>query len=330
MAEKEQVVHAERIFITAEMARRFLTKNIDHNRAINRSRLDQDVRDMKAGKWMENGETIKFADTGELIDGQHRLMACAEAGAGFWSLVVYGVKKEAFITIDRGQPRSIGQQFNTTRGTVNYNHVSAALVWLYSFHDGIALTHQRPTAGELADVLDENPGIEDSVKAARSIHHQIKVPSVSALAFCHYCMTRQDAGRAEKFFDAMATGANLREIDPAYCLRQRLIKSAGSAMHRIPTYDFIALVFKAWNAEKEGRTIENGLRWSVGESFPNIGPIGTRKRRLAPVSVPVKTLGTARKPFGKGNAKSPHNPVAYKLKKLSGKWSLDKQARKEA
>ena len=37
------------------------------------------AEDMAAGRWKENGETIKFDSEGRLIDGQHRLAAVVKA-----------------------------------------------------------------------------------------------------------------------------------------------------------------------------------------------------------------------------------------------------------
>lgn len=333
MAEKQ--VHTERIFVTSEMARRWLRSNIEGNRRVNSNRVNQYARDMKSGKWKENGETLKFADTGELIDGQHRLTASVESGIGFWSLVSYGIKKEAFITIDRNQPRSIGQQLHLAYGATDYNNLQAALTWLSVFVDGIvAATRARPTASELQELFNENPGMQDSVRAAAVTHGSLRTPSRSALAFCHYCFTRQDATLAESFFEALSTGASLRTIDPVFRLRERIITSSAAANKRLSTFEFIALVFKAWQAEKEGRTIEGTLRWQVGESFPNIGPIGTKKRRVEGVippvkEAPVKRIGKRGRKYGDGNANSPQNAAVRakgaKMAKLLAKpLSLDR------
>ncbi len=319
--------HTERIFVTAEMARRWLRSNIENNRHINGDRVAQYVRDIKAGRWTENGETIKFAQTGELIDGQHRLTACVEAGIGFMTLVAYGVPKEAFVTIDRNQPRSIGQQLRLTHGITDHTNVQGALSWLARFIDGIVIERLRPTATEIEALLDENPGICDSVRNARDIQYHLKTPSASALAFAHYCFTRQDATLAEVFFAELKTGANLRTVDPAYRLRERIISSSALAIRRISTYEFLALLFKAWIAVKEGRTIEAGLKWQVGESFPNIGPIGKNKHRPGAFAVPVKEapvkkFGKAGLPAGKGN--SPSGKVGKALRMES---KLEKLAR---
>ena len=50
--------------------------------------------DMEAGNWQWNGESIKFAEDGTLLDGQHRLAAIAESGVTLPVLVVRGLPNE--------------------------------------------------------------------------------------------------------------------------------------------------------------------------------------------------------------------------------------------
>lgn len=282
-------VHTERIFVNSEMARKWLRLNMPGNRPISEPRVKQYARDMKNGKWQENGDTIKFSDTGELIDGQKRLTACVECGIGFWSLIAYGVKPEAFITIDRNQTRSTGQMLHLMAGITDYNNVSSALRWLTAFRDGIVLPTARPTTGEIADMLALHPGIVDSTAQAARVIRRFRAGPAGLIAFCHYLFSRQDATLAELFFDSLATGANLRENDPIGRLRERIIAASTSTSKRIAPYELIALFFKTWLAEREQRTVNQAMRWQTGESFPNIGPIlSTGKTRLEAITPPVK------------------------------------------
>lgn len=275
--EASKAVHAERMFITAELARRWIKLNIENNRQVNQERVNSYSRDMKSGKWRENGDSIKFAEDGSLIDGQHRLLACIQAGVGFWSLVAFAIKREALLTIDRGQPRTRGQVLRLDSGLADQNAVAATLAWLFRFKDGIMVARANATDTEMAEMLLEHPGIKESISAARKVLHQFKAGSVSVVAICHYLFTRQDATLAELFFDSLAKGASLREVDPVYQLRKRLIGSA-SAGRKLEGHPTIALYFKTWLAEREQRTM-NSLQWQPSESFPNIGPIGTAKMR---------------------------------------------------
>lgn len=280
------LVHTERTFITASMAARFLKMNIENNRPVSENRVSQYARDMRTGHWKENGDTIKFAATGELIDGQHRLKASLECGVGFWALVAYGVKKDAFITIDRNQVRSTGQQLRLTRGISDYNNVAGTLTWLWRFREGIMLITGAPTSIEAEELLQHHPKLLNSVAVVRRGFARFKAGSVAPVALCHYLFMRQDAELAELFFESLWTGTDMRESMPVFHLRERIIASASSPRFKIGSHELVALYFKTWNAEREGREVKV-LRWVPNEGFPNIGPISPVGGKEKPPVTPV-------------------------------------------
>lgn len=83
----------EVIEITPEVARVYLKQNTNNRNLIKR-KLAQYAKDMKEGRWVLNGEPIQFDDSGELINGQHRLNACIRSNSAFTTLVVFGVSGE--------------------------------------------------------------------------------------------------------------------------------------------------------------------------------------------------------------------------------------------
>src|SRR5258708_40251676 len=76
--------------ITPEMATQWLEKNT-MNRRIRQSDVDNLTGIMKRGQWELNGETIIISDTGDVLDGQHRLSACFLGNTAFQSYVVIGM-----------------------------------------------------------------------------------------------------------------------------------------------------------------------------------------------------------------------------------------------
>jgi len=80
------------------------------------------VRDIKAGKWVENGQTIVISDLGNLINGQHRVRAFLACGFFPQVLVVKGVNEElGYKTTDTGTSRTAGDVFKA-HGIPNYTH----------------------------------------------------------------------------------------------------------------------------------------------------------------------------------------------------------------
>lgn len=278
-------IKVERLLVTPDMARKWLGLNIENNRRLSVRRIADYARDMKNESWTENGETIKFTVDMKLIDGQHRLLACVEANVGFYTLVAWNVPHKAFVNIDRNQSRSTGQLLHLVKGISDYNNVAAALAWLYRFRDGFMLSERdyRPTAKEILDLAEKHKDMPESVRTAIGINRRFKAGSVCTVAVCHYLFTRQDKDAAEGFFSELSTGADLRQKDPVFKLRERLLASYNSQRgKRLDTYDTIALYFKAWQAYKEKRTfgVETRLTWHPGESFPNIGPVSALKHKV--------------------------------------------------
>lgn len=108
--------------ITPEKAVEMLKGNTN-NRKVKIRDVHTYAHDMKTGKWKANGETIVIGADGKVLDGQHRLMACVEAGTPFLSLVVEyppesgnydtGIKRSTLdtMTIDGADPDLCNQTF---------------------------------------------------------------------------------------------------------------------------------------------------------------------------------------------------------------------------
>lgn len=103
----------EEIKMTPEMANEILERN-KNNRKIRLYVVDRYARDMANGKWEINGDTIVFDESGNLTDGQHRLMAVVKAGVTVDMIAVYGIPFSA--TKDIGLPRSIADNIRMQYG----------------------------------------------------------------------------------------------------------------------------------------------------------------------------------------------------------------------
>lgn len=100
--------------ITPDVARRMLKSNV-HNRKMKRAGYVQDMLD---GAWELNGSSIVFSDTGALLDGQNRLMACIRANKPFVTVVVRGIVATAQESMDIGAARTLSDML-TLRGYPN-------------------------------------------------------------------------------------------------------------------------------------------------------------------------------------------------------------------
>ena len=107
----ENPAHVKLVTITPEMAEIMLEKNIA-NRKVNQANVNRIAADMATGNYKVNGETIKISPNGEILDGQHRLLASVKSGMPFQTYIVYNVGRDTIGTIDMGKGRSVADSLN--------------------------------------------------------------------------------------------------------------------------------------------------------------------------------------------------------------------------
>jgi len=153
--------------ITPKLAEKYLEENVDYNRPISQRYVDLYARDMKAGKWIVNGETIKFNGTGALLDGQTRLWACVEAGVPFTTAVARGVP--SLDDVDRGRRRSMAHIL-AMRQVKNAIKVATALRTIWRWENTNWRAQQIvPSTRESLELLDAYPIIEEITQVGARI-----------------------------------------------------------------------------------------------------------------------------------------------------------------
>ena len=93
--------------ITPQIAARYLSHNVQHNRNLRRDYVEMLARDMAKGAFRCTHQGIAFDDEGNLIDGQHRLNAVLLANTPVRMLVTRGLSTDVVNSIDKGSQRSL-------------------------------------------------------------------------------------------------------------------------------------------------------------------------------------------------------------------------------
>lgn len=97
---------SEIIKVTPQMAAEWLSLN-ENNRPLRRTVIEGLKAAFARGEYMTTHQGIAFSETGELLDGQHRLTAISELRDGcFPMLVSRGVIENAFTVMDIGLKRT--------------------------------------------------------------------------------------------------------------------------------------------------------------------------------------------------------------------------------
>lgn len=244
--------------VTPEMAKQWAERNT-RNRPVRYARVARFARDMAAGNWALNGQTITISDSGEIIDGQHRIYACIQAGVPFESFVVTGLPHEVQDTVDTGAARTMADQL-TLHEEAHGPLLAAVARWSYLWLHGARGGRGHgpgsgdPTHSEMLALLDAEPRLRDAAAwadAARKAPLKVR-GSVWGMAWMLFHGT--DHLAAEVFLKGAVTGADLHEGHPALAFRNRML-TAKADRERMSQWEQLAYLIVAWNAWREDRQL---------------------------------------------------------------------------
>ncbi|GLC28271.1 hypothetical protein [Roseisolibacter agri] len=264
----------ELVRITPKMAEELLARNVELNRRLNRALVERYATDMQNGDWQEeNGETIKIAPDGTLLDGQHRLSAVVESGRPVRFLVVRNVDPDALATVDAGKSRSFADVLHM-RGQENARRVAAAAKYVWHYENGSMLSSGRAVSHALlAKVLEEHPRMPDAVDDVHAYRPSLQPASV--LAFVYTLAKEKHPRRAAQWLAMVQEGEGLKKTDAAWHLRERLLhgRSGRGAREQLRIPYVAALMIKSWNATLDNDTVRK-LEWTSegrgAEPFPAV------------------------------------------------------------
>lgn len=256
-------------YLTPALAEALIARNV-RNRNVSRSRVASYAKEIREGRWSDNGQTIVVADNGELLDGGHRCHAVLLADIAIPIILVENVADpRAFHTIDTGKTRT-NSDVLTISGKKNTQALGAVLayIWRYENRTSDALPRARVSHADTLDTMGRYPlAVEAATfKGLRGLR-DLRCPAQASLAW----IAIVDAvGRkvADEFVSSMDTGLGLREGDPVAILRNRLAaynkhKHTGTGMRdRV-----MAITIMAANAIIQGKELRK-LSWDESKVFP--------------------------------------------------------------
>jgi len=244
--------------VTPAIAEKWLGQN-HGNRNLRSRKVTNYARDMRNGAWMTTGDSIKFDWNGRLIDGQHRLEAVIESGCSIRVLVVKGLEPSVQGVLDVNVKRSpsdalkfAGQSYNTT--------ISASVARIANARSmgflRTATSSNIPemTNAEIVAWVEANPEIQNAAALATRTSKTIGA-TPSALAYCIWVLETIDPVAAVEFFTSTAEFRTNGAKDP----RSALLRSFNRLKEQrvaLTAALQISYIFRAWNAWREGRSLE--------------------------------------------------------------------------
>jgi hypothetical protein len=261
---------AEIVQVDPAVAAEWLGTTNTHNRHLRRNVVMAYAADMSDGHWQFNGDTIKFADDGGLLDGQHRLAAAIEADVTLPLLVVRGLARSAQETVDGGAKRTFSDVLKL-RGEANSQTLAAITrrVTLWEAGARRSEINVQSTNAQMSATLLKYPWLRDiTIPAKATADGSRLTPSVTGL--CWWLFSRIDGDDNDAFMARLRDGQNLAKGEPVYELRQAIDRTRTGTGARSSVY-LAAITIKAWNAFREGRRV-GIITYRPGGAHPEAYP----------------------------------------------------------
>lgn len=245
------------------------------NRSPRRANVERIKRDMDAGKFVPNGETILVTSDGLCIDGLHRLIACAESGVPFIAQTILNAPLAWRESVDQGERRTNYDAWNI-QGRGEGGHAKNGIISLLFRMEkyGTALVENRPTLAEataIRDTLGEKALTEAYHRGLWMTGRRRRGFAMSHWG-CWWLLAGWGAYPSERegFLQAVGTGANLSPGSPALALLSWMATAAALPQtRRFRSGVAFAVQIKAWNAYARGEVMRR-LAFSKDEKFPKV------------------------------------------------------------
>ncbi len=266
--------------ITPDVAKQYLEHN-DRNRDLDKTNASLIGSDMDSGAWNDqNPAAVVFDENGSLANGQHRLIGIVHTGRTVTMLVVRGVSRDVYLTMDSGKSRSFTNTLQH-EGFTNYATLSTMVKGCYAYkrYGSLSKIDKRSSNSALMTFLKQDEAHLVSLTAwsrAMSDNKQGLSVDLSAkrVGLLRYALENHGATEddIEAFFSALAGRTDAPQ--PVRMLRKRLqqIRNAGASKRSSISAEYVfAVCIKAWNAYIRGEEV-NRLGWKPGGAKPEPFP----------------------------------------------------------
>lgn len=261
----------DHVMIHPEAARALLDINT-RNRTVTQGRVESLARTLREKRWQLINNGIAIDSEGDLLDGQHRLLAVVLANKPAEFYLHTGLAPSSRLVIDTGRARTIGDTLATAgygRGQTNLG-AAVTLLYRYEFQRSsfISATGGTIPHDVFLEYMQSTIDPERMRKAdvdSTYIARQVRGFNRSGLAAVLYLASCRDIYAAAAFSERLRSGESLRSGDPELTLRNAVARISDRKRN---TWHF-CLYAKAWNMRRANKRIQI-LRFTDGEDVPDI------------------------------------------------------------
>ncbi len=243
--------------VTPEMASEWLGRNT-RNRSINAAKVARLVEDIRGGRWRITHQGIAFGADGTLYDGQHRLMAIAEAKAPVVTRVTFGLSPDALDAIDTGDSRRASDVLAIADGVHMNSNQRAAIVSAHALTSaGEINVGKRTMVTQLRAALADHGEGYQAIAPFFSDHNRLtQAPMVAALCICHKVAPAQTI----EFVSLIRDPSGLSKDHPSVVLRDFVLLSyvSGNARTRVDLADRTFTAFRVFQKGETRKIVRGG------------------------------------------------------------------------
>lgn len=276
------------IEFSREKAGTVLEECNDRNRKIRQTKVTDFQTTMDSGYWRLQGPLL-FTESGELVDGQHRLKALLQSSLPSMTFLIQVVREEdadeANAAVDAGTPRNL-IDFLHFRGVPNAERVAPMMKLERNFRIAKSpfqeSTFKRHQILQLWQVVGEDTLKQVFDLVPRALHRRLAVqrPVLDWFAYQLYQIDRGDAGL---FLGLLDDPSALKKVDAPYVLREMLTDMALRRQRdntlSAPAIEHGTMLIKGWNLYYKGQPASKPkLRYRPREDFPEIQGFHHKKR----------------------------------------------------
>lgn len=239
---------AEVVTITPAIAAAWLEAN-KSNRPVRRKHVQFLANEIKAGNWKLNGQAVIIAENEDILDGQHRLLAVIEAGKAIDTLVIYGVERDAFSTIDTGAVRTSSDALYLYFQDIpacTIQCVATAAQWCYRLERGFLLMRDRLSNTDAIEYVKKHQSLLQCAETIQTFPRENRPLSLGIGCALYEMFSRKHGGLASSFVAALYTGENVTRSDPEWQLRHAFMRDSQRSTKLPPTAK-IRMCVKGWN-----------------------------------------------------------------------------------
>jgi hypothetical protein len=255
-------VKIKRVEISPEIAAEYLKKNFSDNRNVRNATVELYASDMTLGQWSDTGETIKFDEYGNLIDGQHRLLAVIKSGKTISFHIASGIEAKATVNVDIGIRRTAADALKVTglqenlqaKGTlakrILLHEAGAATLTSTIVSGGKALSGSRKviTVSQIVDYVQAHELGMYCTQGQRLYQIQISnILSPSDWIFLSWLLEKTDVKNSSAFLEKLATLDGISGSSPIKSLFKKLQDRMSGAQKMVE-------IMAAFNAFCAGRS----------------------------------------------------------------------------